>query len=290
MIYLTITGAWNEFISYAIKGISTFSNSIPYKSLFEQDEFYIVILAKILPVAVPIIIITTIISLIKKEKNDIQILTIYSLPMLITIYPISDKIHFLIGSLMIFIEFTYLNFILLKFVFNKITFSKKIFIYKTITILILQVLVIYISTIAICSGMYYIQRLKNKELNTTIQHYNHIEISNDLKERIDQISKFTNKMEAQGKKVYIIDAEAAVYNIPLNKYIKNYDMFLKGNIGKDGEDGIIEKINSERNDVVYLVKQKQYRLNWQTPTKVIGYIRNNMQEIEDVSIFTAYKK
>ena len=61
MIYLTIPGAWNEFISYAIKGISTFSNSIPYKSLFEQDEFYIVILAKILPIAIPIIIITTII-------------------------------------------------------------------------------------------------------------------------------------------------------------------------------------------------------------------------------------
>lgn len=191
---------------------------------------------------------------------------------------------------MIFIEFTYLIFILLKFVFNKITFNKKIFIYKTITMLISQALIIYISTTTIGSGIYYIKKVKNKELNTTILHYNHIEISNDLKERINQISKFTNNMEAQEKKVYIIDAEAAVYNIPLNKYIKNYDMFLKGNIGKDGEDGIIEKINNEKNDVVYLVKQKQYKLNWQAPTKVIEYIRNNMQEIEDVSIFTAYKK
>ena len=75
-----------------------------------------------------------------------------------------------------------------------------------------------------------------------------LKLNTDLEERINQISKFTNEMEAQGKKVYIIDAEAAVYNIPLNKYIKNYDMFLKGNIGKDGEDGIIEKINSERNN------------------------------------------
>ena len=52
-------------------------------------------------------------------------------------------------------------------------------------------------------------------------------------------------MEKENKEVYILDAEAAVYNIPLDKYTKNYDMFLKGNIGKDGEEGIIKQIQKD---------------------------------------------
>ena len=97
-------------------------------------------------------------------------------------------------------------------------------------------------------------------------------------------------MKKENKKVYILDAEAAVYNIPLDVYIKNYDMFLKGNIGKYGEDGIIEQIKNDEDNVVYLIKQEGYALNWQTPTKVIEYVRNNMKELEKVDIFVAMEK
>ena len=49
-----------------------------------------------------------------KFQKNIIILTIYSLPMLIVIYPIADKIHFLIGSLMVWVEFTYIVLYFLK--------------------------------------------------------------------------------------------------------------------------------------------------------------------------------
>ena len=41
------------------------------------------------------------------------------------------------------------------------------------------------------------------------------------------------EQEKENKKVYILDAEAAIYMIPINNYNKDYDMFLKGNIGKE---------------------------------------------------------
>ena len=64
--------------------------------------------------------------------------------------------------------------------------------------------------------------------------------------------------------------------IPENKYNKNYDMFLKGNIGKDGEKGQIE-----------IIKQN-LKLNWQTPTEVIKYIRENLNKIGEISIYEIY--
>ena len=160
------------------------------------------------------------------------------------------------------------------------------YVYKSMTIIICIVFVDVIVS-GICQNV----MLYNKEdINKKILHYKGIEVSNSLKERIVAIEEFTNRMKKENKKVYILDAEAAVYNIPLDVYIKNYDMFLKGNIGKYGEDGIIEQIKNDEDNVVYLIKQEGYALNWQTPTKVIEYVRNNMKELEKVDIFVAMEK
>lgn len=343
IIYFTVTDAWSEFFSYAVKGISTFSNSIPYKMLYKENNI-IEVLARTLPVVIVFIIIITIIFLIKnykrikvdsedvKEKDEdvdelskkatakyfnkyrfqknIIILTVYSLPMLIVIYPIADKIHFLIGSLMVWVEFVYIVLYFFKTILSKLidkiinkTKTNKLgelkseeektrvkllvrYVYKSMTIIICIVFVDVIVS-GICQNV----MLYNKEdINKKILHYKGIEVSNSLKERIVAIEEFTNKMKKENKKVYILDAEAAVYNIPLDVYIKNYDMFLKGNIGKYGEDGIIEQIKNDEDNVVYLIKQEGYALNWQTPTKVIEYVRNNMKELEKVDIFVAMEK
>ena len=325
VLYLSVTGAWNDFISYAVKGISTFSNSIPYNMLYKENTI-IEILARILPFAIGLEILLILIFFIKdlkkaREINElnnvegkgltsdfksiIKILTVYSLPMLIVIYPISDRIHFLIGSLMTWLEIFFIVFCVIKKLiytrksgnkeldsgktkFNKI--SSKIlsfnwsFIFKSI-IMVIGILIFDFILLVTCNNLaIYMQ----EDLNQDVLHYHGIEISENLKERMKAIEEFTAKKESQGKKVYILDAEAAVYNIPIEKYTKNYDMFLKGNIGKDGEEGIIDKIKSNSENVIYLIKQDGYSLNWQIPTKVIDYVKNNFKKIENVDIFTAY--
>ena len=66
-------------------------------------------------------------------------------------------------------------------------------------------------------------------------------------------------------------------------------MFLKGNIGKDGEDGIINDINESHN-TIYLLKNKKYSINWQSPTKVIDFIRNNLDYVGDYDMFEVFYK
>ena len=77
--------------------------------------------------------------------------------------------------------------------------------------------------------------------------------------------------------------------IPINKYNKNYDMFLKGNIGKDGEEGQIQKIKERKEDELYLIRKRNLSLNWQTPKKVINYIRENLEIVEEISIYEVYR-
>lgn len=306
LIYLLLTNSFQDFVSYAIQGISTFNNYVPYKKLFSSNEKIIVILARIMPVAVVVMILTTIVTIIKQSKiiqeksekakiksqilQNIQIITLYSLAMLVTIYPISDKIHFLIGIAIALIGTIYLVILGMKWIYYKMPpFKNKLFIYKTVTLIIWLIIAAGITNQGFQNIKEYVKLYESSTINKDIAHYKYIEVPEYLRERIEQIENYIKEKESQNVQVYILDAEAAVYNIPQERYIKDYDLFLKGNLGKDGEQGQIERIKNEANsNIIYLVKKEEYDLNWQTPTKVIEYVKENMEKKGKIAIYDEY--
>ena len=92
---------------------------------------------------------------------------------------------------------------------------------------------------------------------------------------------------SEDKPIYILDATAALYMIPIERYNKDYDMFLKGNIGVEDEEGQIEKLKNTEDVYILVMRDKENR-NWQTPTKVLDYIEENYEIIDTVSIFDVY--
>lgn len=288
-IYLIITGAIQEFINYAVLGISTFSNKIPYTRLFQSSKTEIKILSILMPISIMLMAIILIIAkFLKKENEKVQnLLTIliYSLSIIIVMYPISDEIHFLIGSLISIIGLIYIFSMLGKKLYDKINYTKKYKVYKIISLVIWILIFAIILTMAINNIYVYVKT----EKNTEIEHFKNIEIGQNLKNRINEIDQYILEKEQEGKKVYILDAEAAIYMIPIDKYNKDYDMFLRGNIGKDSEQGQIEKIKQRRENELYLIRKENLNLNWQTPVNVIKYIRDNLEKIEEISIYEVYK-
>lgn len=233
--------------------------------------------------------ITLMISKIKNKENinKIKVLTIliYSLSIIIVMYPISDEIHFLIGSTITIIGSTYLLYLIGNVIYNKIKLDKKKKIYKIITAIISSMLLFFILYKTVTNIYNYVNTEKNIEIN----HYRNIEITNNIKDRIKSIDEFILEEEKKENKVYILDSEAAVYMIPLDKYNKDYDMFLKGNIGKDAEQGQIEKIKQRDENTIYLIRNKKLELNWQSPAEVINYIRNNLQKTGEISMYEIYR-
>ena len=76
--------------------------------------------------------------------------------------------------------------------------------------------------------------------------------------------------------------------IPIDKYNKDFDMFLKGNIGSKGEEGQIEKLEKKTNTIV-LIMNKKYQRNWQNPEKVREYIVNNWTKVGQIENFDIYE-
>ena len=119
---------------------------------------------------------------------------------------------------------------------------------------------------------------------SVLNHFSNIPISSTLQDRIIEVDAY---IQDEQRDVYILDSEAAVYMIPLDRYNKDFDMFLKGNLGSASEDGQIEKIKHMENAII-LIKNDKIALNWQTPITVIEYIKNNLEKIGTVSFFNAY--
>ena len=242
-----------------------------------------------MPISIVSMGVTLIISkFLRKENENIKkVLTmlVYSLSIIIVMYPISDEIHFLIGSLISIIGLMYMIALLGEKIYHKINYEKKYKIYKIITLIIWMILFVIILT----KGIDNLYKYFKIEKNTEIQHFKNIEIGQHLKDRIDEIDKYILEKEQEGKTVYILDAEAAIYMIPLDKYNKNYDMFLKGNIGKDGEEGQIQTIQQKDENTLFLIRKENLKTNWQTPLKVINYIRENLENIGEISIYEVYR-
>ena len=66
--------------------------------------------------------------------------------------------------------------------------------------------------------------------------------------------------------------------IPIDRYNKNYDMFLKGNLGESSFEKITNDIKNN-SETRYLILKDKYKKNWQTPLNIIDYVKENKTKI-----------
>ena len=288
LIYLGVNGAFNDFINYAIKGVKEFSNSIPYYRLFDSNDKVVSIISRLFIIVYIPLFITFILECVKNKKMKDELMNIYvlaicSIPVIAIIYPISDDFHLIVASVFALTVVAYL----LIFLLNEIDKFVKIDVfYKKLLLIGLLFIIILISF-----KNAIIERNLNIKENVLVsfKHYEGIYVPKYLSNRISDVTDKVRLYSNSGRESIIIDAEAAIYDIVLNKYKKNYDMLLIGNIGERGVEKIINEIKDSHN-VYYFVKNPQYALNWQLPEDIIDYIRNNLKYHETVSVFDVYYK
>ena len=203
------------------------------------------------------------------------ILSVYTIASMIVIYPIADNIHFLIGIFPGFISLAYFTDICIDKILSNENIKEFLgSFFKIATLLISLVCLAYSVNIYVKSNKNY----ELKHFKFTIMNENYIKL-------VKNIGEYINSSQ---KKVYILDGAASVYMIPIDKYNKDYDMFLKGNLGKDGEEGQIEKLKNEENAIILIMNSK-YKRNWQNPEKVRSYIINNKEKTGEIGNFEIYE-
>lgn len=274
LIYLLITNSLADFIDYCVLGLKTFTNKIPYTKLFDSDLIYI----KILSILMPILIISLFVYSCIKRKHILLILTSFSIASYSAVYPIADEIHFLIAILPGLIILFYILSLLIEKVICK----------RIIKIWLEYFLIFMAVGLTLWYGYIVFPEVKNyfQTEKSDLEHFSNIIVTEYTYNKIKTIESFEM---LQKEKVYILDSEAALFHIPINIYYKDYDMFLKGNLGSKGEEGQIEHLKNEEN-IIVLIKSDGIALNWQNPNKVRNYVKNNMQYIGTILYFDAYKK
>ena len=372
LIFLVVTKSYDDFISYAILGIRTFTNSIPYRNLIQSNVIITKILAIIIPFFVTIMIAYSFYLLRKLKKDNkikedktisdkindnrinqnktisnqvndnkireiktienkikykkIIIATFSGIPMLITIYPIADEVHFYIAVFQFSILLLYiLAFLCVKLlkkiieydkigkVFNYIIDNKvNVFVEKFIVTFVILLGIFKMAQISLYNYEEYKSKLsgsksivenenirneniENKNIeNVNIEnnkglfkHFKNIPLTTGYIKLTQELSDFHKGNN--DKKIIIADSDACVYDISMDIYNKNFDMFNKGNFGKDGEEGIIKNIENSKN-TIYLIKKEGVKLNWQAPKNVIEYIRKNMKKLGSIEYYDIYCK
>lgn len=275
LLYLICNNAVQDFISYTIKAVSGFTNYISYKNLLKMN------IVGLLSVLVPIIFLYTWFKTIIKEKDKKEyFILVYGLAIFVIAFPISDNIHFLIGAMTGIILILYEVYNIFRILYIKFIKNKKILMY----------IIIYINALVILlTASYCIEKfssyIKERENFSTLQHCKYIPIHKGLENQIKQVDDY---IKNTNKDVIILDASASVYMIPIDRYHKDYDMLLKGNIGKDGEQRIIEEISQNENRK-YLILKDEYSKNWQTPLKIINHVKETKQKVGEIQIFDIYE-
>ncbi len=275
LIYLLCNNIISEFIDYTILGIKDFSNSISYLNLLKSK-------LSILAILVPITIIISLYIAIRKNNQIITILFAYSVSTIVVVYPISDNVHFLIAGTITIITGIYLLKELYENKFKGILEKSIIIWIENFIKALIIILILIMVGVSIYRLINYIINFKEYK---NLENFKYIPVSKELEEHIIKVDKY---LEEQQNDVYIVDARAAIYMIPINRYNKNYDMFNKGNFGGKGSKGIIEDLQSKENITLLILKDKR-NLNWQTPIDVIEYVQNKYEKIGEIEGFEIWK-
>ena len=293
IIYLMLTHSLNNFLDYCLLGLFDFNNN--KISIFEyvlymlkNGKFEHVISSLLFIITIFSYTIYRIIKYIHNKDNSNQInknTIYYSLAAFTIMYPILEKMHIMCA--LILIVPIIISSIYIKFK-NKITI-RNISIKHLINILVF----LSLFEIAIYPAVRYKDYIKNNPpLNHNYKYLEGATIGNNLKKQMDIIIEFEKEKEKEGIDVIILDSNAIFYHLPQGKYYKNYDLFMVGNFGRNGENKLIDEIKT-RKDTIYLVRENLYayesNIYSQIPKKVIKYTINNLKEIGKIQGFIIYK-
>ena len=243
MLLFIYFGIFHDFINYAVLGIGEFAKG----NIYGQIERIIQIIFSL------IFIISMSIFLIRKrmikneEKDRLIFLTTVSIPLVLIAFPIFDEYHTTLGCIVAFITIMYiLDYMLLR---NILVGKLKKIIEKLLIIFIL--ITIYFSIVQL---FYY----KNNLSKQYFGDYNHPFYGGFFNE--DDAKEYQNVkkyMENSKENVIVLTPDAALYTIPLKKSNGAMDLPHLGNMGKNGEDSMIEKIKRMHNTKFLIQKDEE---------------------------------
>ena len=270
---MKINNILDGFISFSVLGIREFALenlSINWKALM----YVVVINMANLILSINLIKSKT---LNVNEEYQLKILNAFAYPLLFMAFPIVNRYHLIIGN--------YVAVILLLFLIQKLTKELKIK-EKFINVCLFIVVVGSLG-----NSVYHFVSWKSEFEEFSVRY--NIEKSNPyygalFKEgRFENIKIVTNYIKNNTSKVIIFSGKSAFYNIPLKINNGILDFPFLGNLGKYGEEGIINELKKLENTEILIEKDEKELID-QESLKARKYIKENFEKIGELEEFEIY--
>ena len=272
IIYLQINNTLGEFISYCFLGMKEFGS----KNIFLRLDSIPVIVVYAVGIIISCLV-------IKKKNIDREIKKVnyilipVEIIMMFLAFPILDEYHILVGAIIPIISIIY-NFhnILILEINNKKAALQG-----------MKACIIIISLYIVCYNSMRFYMYKNSDsINYDIEPYIGIIIDDTLKEKITTICNYIRENEKLNIETKIISADAQLYMNVLKKNNKNMDLSFLGNLGKDGEEGLILEVRNLKQGTRILISKT--KLSWQDPEKLRNVIMNEFNKIGEIEDYYIY--
>lgn len=258
-----LNGNLTDFINYAFLGIGEFGT----RNIKMEIANILAIIVVIALIICNVIIYKKIAS--KEQKQNIIIFSCIGIPMLLIVYPIINTYHVMIAVLPLAIELLYLTDTVTKEFLNS-----KIIKIGISFMVILFILIFVQSTLRVVKYNPFTLEYSNP--------YYGAYVTEELEQSINNVNKY---IEEHNEKVIIFSKEAALYNIPKKRNNGAMDLPFLGNLGKGGEDGMLEQIKSKTGYKILLTKENFY----QESDKITNYIREHYEKIGEIEEFEIYE-
>lgn len=268
IIILYKEGLLTGFISYAILGINEFVNENLKIDFFNFAKLCIITILNI----VFIIFINKKNVINETEKININKLSCFVLPFFLIAYPIFNWTHINMALLLQYIIDMYILYFLIK----EIEMNTSII---EVIITLLLVIILSITTTYIILFL----NSGNFDCGYDNIYFGYIFRENE-KENIEKVIEYIKNSE---KRTIMLTWDAPQYLMPLKINNGNLDEPLLGNLGKDGEDGVIKKISELKNTNIF-IKVKKEDMIYQESNKIIDYVKNQFDYVGELESFSIY--
>ena len=273
-------GIWNDFINYAFLGIKEFATH----NIIEPQNAKIPIIITIQIIIIASIVKIFKIPIIEEQWRNTKILAIFSILMQMLSYPIFNVVHILNANVVFLIFMAYEIGIIIEILLENINIREQLNTVKKwilfFTILIITLVNVYINTLYT-----YTVLIKCKYFQKREPYYGAL-IKQTKKQNIEEILNYIKEQNDNGFEVKIVSYYSNLYMNLLKRNNGDFDLPFYGNMGKKGEDGLIEKIGELKNTKILILTHED-RI-YQESKKITDYIRNNLiyeGTIEQFSIF-----
>lgn len=201
----------------------------------------------------------------KLFKNKKDIFLLYTISFQIITYPIFDAYHFMLAFIIILI-----------YILKDIKLDSKII--KTASIIMIILMITYSIIKIDFNKVSYQNNINNIEYRMLDK-----KIINETK----AISKYIKDNNL--KEIYLFNSWSYLIKLEADIKINKYDLINNGNLGYKGEEKILNDIKNSKNATFILIKNEILSYG-QINKNILKYITNNMTKINQIGIFSIYKK